>query len=36
MMPIMSAVVVLCIVIGVVLQAFSKPPGELSLNQRTK
>jgi len=28
--------VVLCLVIGVVLRAFSKPPGELSLNQRTK
>jgi hypothetical protein len=29
-------VVLLCLVIGVVLRAFSKPPGELSLNQRTK
>ena len=28
--------VVLCLVIGVVLRAFSKPPAELSLNQRTK
>jgi hypothetical protein len=28
--------VMLCLVIGVVLRAFSKPPGELSLNQRTK
>lgn len=28
--------VLLCLVIGVVLRAFSKPPGELSLNQRTK
>jgi hypothetical protein len=28
--------VVLCLVIGVVLRAFSKPPDELSLNQRTK
>lgn len=34
--PIMLAVVVLCLVFGVVLRAFSKPPGELSLNQRTK
>ena len=34
--PIMLAVVVLCLVLGVVLRAFSKPPGELSLNQRTK
>ena len=28
--------VALCLVIGLVLRAFSKPPGELSLNQRTK
>ena len=28
--------VLLCLVIGVALRAFSKPPGELSLNQRTK
>lgn len=28
--------VALCLVIGVVLRTFSKPPGELSLNQRTK
>jgi len=28
--------IVLCLVIGVVLRAFSKPPGELSLTQRTK
>jgi hypothetical protein len=28
--------VLLCLVIGVVLRAFSRPPGELSLNQRTK
>ena len=34
--PIMLAVVVLCLLMGVVLRAFSKPPGELSLNQRTK
>lgn len=34
--PIMLAVVVLCLVVGVVLRAFSKPPAELSLNQRTK
>ena len=34
--PIMLAVVVLCLVIGVVLRAFSKPAAELSLNQRTK
>jgi hypothetical protein len=34
--PIMLAAVVLCLVIGVVLRAFSKPPAELSLNQRTK
>jgi hypothetical protein len=31
--PIMLAVVVLCLMIGVVLRAFSKPPGDLSLNQ---
>jgi hypothetical protein len=29
-------VVALCLVIGGVLRAFSKPPGELSLNQRAK
>jgi len=35
--PIMLAAVVLCVVIGVVLvRTFSKPPAELSLNQRTK
>jgi hypothetical protein len=34
--PIMLAAVVVCLVIGVVLRAFSKPPAELSLNQRTK
>ena len=28
--------VVMCLVIGMVLRAFSKSPGELSLNQRTK
>jgi hypothetical protein len=33
---IMFAAVVLCLVVGVVLRAFSKPPAELSLNQRTK
>ena len=27
---------VVCLVIGVVLRAFSKSPGDLSLNQRTK
>jgi hypothetical protein len=32
----MFAVVVLCLVIGVVLGALSKPTAELSLNQRTK
>jgi small-conductance mechanosensitive channel len=34
--PIMFAAVVLCLVIGVVLRAFSEPTAELSLNQRTK
>ena len=34
--PIMLAVVALCLVVGVGLRAFSKPAGELSLNQRTK
>jgi hypothetical protein len=34
--PIMLAVVVLCLVVGVGLRAFSKPAAELSLNQRTK
>jgi hypothetical protein len=34
--PVMLAVVVLCLVIGVALRAFSKPEAELSLNQRTK
>jgi hypothetical protein len=34
--PVMIGAVVLCLVIGVALRAFSKPPGELSLNQRTK
>ena len=33
---IVLGVVALCLVLGVVLRAFSKPPGELSLNQRTK
>ena len=28
--------VVLCLVIGVALRSFSKPPTDLSLNQRTK
>lgn len=28
--------VMLCLVIGVALRSFSKPPDELSLNQRTK
>jgi uncharacterized membrane protein len=35
-LPIMLAAVVLCLVIGVVLRAFSKPAAELSLNQQTK
>ena len=34
--PIMFGVAVLCLVIGVVLRAFSKPEAELSLNQQTK
>lgn len=34
--PVMLGAVVLCLVIGVVLRAFSKAPSELSLNQRTK
>jgi hypothetical protein len=34
--PIMLAVVVLCLVVGVGLRAFSKPAAELSLNQQTK
>jgi hypothetical protein len=34
--PVMLAAVVLCVVVGVALRAFSKPPAELSLNQRTK
>jgi hypothetical protein len=34
--PIMVAAVVLCLVVGVGLRAFSKPPAELSLNQRKK
>jgi len=34
--PIMLADVVLCLVIGVVLRAFSKPAAELSLNQQAK
>lgn len=35
--PIMLAVVVLCVVVGVVLRSFSRPQAaELSLNQRTK
>ena len=34
--PIMLAAVVLCLVLGVVLRAFSKPPTDLSLNQRIK
>jgi len=29
-------VVALCLVIGLVLRAFSKPPSDLSLNQRVK
>jgi membrane protein implicated in regulation of membrane protease activity len=33
---IMLAAVVLCLVLGVVLRAFSKSPSDLSLNQRTK
>ena len=34
--PFMLAAVVLCLVIGVALRAFSKPEAELSLNQKTK
>ena len=34
--PVMIGAVVLCLVIGVALRAFSKPPGELRLNQRPK
>jgi uncharacterized membrane protein YczE len=34
--PIMLGAVVVCLVIGVMLRAFSKPEAELSLNQRTK
>jgi hypothetical protein len=34
--PIMLAAVALCLVLGLVLRAFSKPPTDLSLNQRTK
>jgi hypothetical protein len=34
--PIMLGAVALCLVIGVLLRAFSKPPTDLSLNQRTK
>ncbi|HLV88214.1 MAG TPA: hypothetical protein VKV39_14610 [Candidatus Sulfotelmatobacter sp.] len=34
--PIMLAAVVLCLVLGLVLRAFSKPPSDLSLNQRLK
>ena len=34
--PIMLAAVMLCLAIGVVLRAFSKPEAELSLNQRPK
>jgi hypothetical protein len=34
--PIGLAAVVLCLVVGVILRAFSKPEAELSLNQRTK
>jgi hypothetical protein len=30
------AIVAACLVIGLVLRAFSKPPTDLSLNQRTK
>jgi hypothetical protein len=33
---IMLAAMVVCLVIGVVLRAFSKPAAELSLNQQTK
>ena len=34
--PVMLAVVVLCVIIGIALRAFSKPEAELSLNQRPK
>jgi len=34
--PIGLAAVVLCLVVGVILRAFSKPEAELSLNQRAK
>jgi hypothetical protein len=34
--PITLAAVALCLVIGVVLRAFSKPTAELSLNQQAK
>jgi hypothetical protein len=34
--PIMLGAVAVCLVIGVILRAFSKPPAELSLDQRTK
>lgn len=34
--PIGLAAVVLCLVVGGILRAFSKPEAELSLNQRTK
>ena len=34
--PSMLAAVMLCLVTGVVLRAFSKPAAELSLNQRVK
>jgi hypothetical protein len=34
--PIMLAAVVLCLVLGLGLRAFSKPPSDLSLNQRVK
>jgi hypothetical protein len=34
--PIMLAAAVLCLVLGVIMRAFSKPAAELSLNQRVK
>jgi hypothetical protein len=35
-MMILITLGLVCLVIGVVLRAFSKSPGDLSLNQRTK
>jgi hypothetical protein len=35
-MTILITLGVVCLVLGVVLRAFSKPPSDLSLNQRTK